>query len=172
MSTLSLKELHQRIAKQDAELLDLRQKLEARQTQFASLNQRRQALQAELQEVEKELAEVAAGKQGSPVVPRLVPKKKSAPKPSVTQKGTAPLSLPALIVSIVSEATGPVTTQQLIVRVKQRGFQSKSANFSNMLKTRTYELVKKGLLKPAGDQPGFVLAKSSTKFAPKAKLAR
>jgi hypothetical protein len=172
MSDLSLKDLHERIAKQNAELQRLRQELEARQSQFASLNQRRQVLQVELQQVEKELATVANGKKGTLIAPRNVLKKKHGAKPSVVQKETTQLSLPALIASIVREASGPVTAQQLIVEVKQRGFKSKSANFANMLKTRTYELVKKGLLQRAGDTPGFIPAKSNTKTAQKAKQAK
>jgi chromosome segregation ATPase len=93
MADLSLKDLHQRIAKQDAELQRLRQELEARQSQFATLNKRRQVLQAELQQVEKELAAVAAGKKASSPPSKAVLKKKPAAKTPVAPKETAALSL-------------------------------------------------------------------------------
>ncbi|MFL5242466.1 MAG: hypothetical protein ACJ8FY_10195 [Gemmataceae bacterium] len=169
MPPLSLKGLHQRIAKHDAELQGLRQELEARQSQFASLNQRRQALQAELKRVEKELAAVAGGKKASNVAPKNAHTKNPVAKPSVAQKKTASLSLPAMIVSIIQEAGQPLTVQQLVVQVKKRGFRSTSTNFAKMLQTRVYDLLKKGLVVRSADQSGFVIAKSGNKSAQKAK---
>jgi septal ring factor EnvC (AmiA/AmiB activator) len=160
MSALSLKDLHQRIVKQDADLQRLRQELAARQSQFASLNQRRQKLQMELLQVEKELAAVAAGKKASSVAAMNGSKMKPGAKPSVPSKKTAPLSLPAMIVAIIGEAGRPLSVQQLVAQVKQRGFRSTSANFDKMLKTRLYDLLKKGLIKRTVDQSGFVLARS------------
>ena len=171
MSDLSLKDLHQRIANQDAELQRLRQELEARQSQFATLNKRRQLLQAELQQIEKELAAVAAGKKASPLPSKAVPKKKPAAKPSATPKGTASLSLPALLVFLIREADRPLTLHELVAQVKKRGFKSTSTHFAKMLQTRVYDLLKKGLVVRAPDQSGFVLAKSGNKPAPRAKPA-
>ena len=96
MSAFSLNELHDRIAKQDAELQRLRQELEARQSQFAALNQRRQTLQAELHQVEKELAAVAAGSKASPLPPKAASKKKPAAKPSAAAKVNTSLSFTRL----------------------------------------------------------------------------
>jgi septal ring factor EnvC (AmiA/AmiB activator) len=169
MSDLSLKDLHQRIANQDEELQRLRQQLEARQSQFATLNKRRQVLQAELQQVEKELAAVAAGKKASPLPSKAVSKKKPAAKPSVAPKETASLSLPALLVNLIREAQRPLTLQELVAQVKKRGFKSTSANFAKMLHVRVYDLLKKGLVVRSPDQSGFVIAKSRNKSAQKAK---
>jgi septal ring factor EnvC (AmiA/AmiB activator) len=171
MPALSLKDLHQRIAKQDAELQTLRQELEARQNQFASLNQRRQTLQAELQQVEKELAAVAEGRKTSLLPPKTAHTKKSAAKPSPAPKVTTSLSLPALIISLTRDANRPLTLQELVAKVKQRGFRSTSTNFAKMLQTRVYDLLKKGLLVRAPDHSGFVIAKSGNKPAPTAKSA-
>jgi septal ring factor EnvC (AmiA/AmiB activator) len=169
MSAFSLKDLHQHIANQDAELQRLRQQLEARQSQFATLNKRRQVLQAELQQVEKELAAVAAGKKASPLPSKAAPKKKPAAKPSVAPKETASLSLPALLVFLIREADRPLGMQELVAQVKKRGFQSTSANFAKMLQTRVYDLLKKGLVVRSADQSGFVIAKSGNISASKAK---
>jgi TolA-binding protein len=163
MSAFSLNELHDRIAKQDAELQRLRQELEARQSQFAALNHRRQTLQAELQQVEKELAAVAAGGKASPLQPKAAPKKKPATKPSAAPKETASLSLAALLVYVIRDANRPLTLQELVAHVKKRGFQSTSTNFAKMLQTRVYDLLKKGLIMRAPDQSGFILSKSGNK---------
>ena len=169
MSDLSLKDLHQRIAKQDAELQRLRQELESRQSQFATLNKRRQVLQAELLQVEKELAAVAAGKKASPLPSKAVPKKKSAAKTPVALKETAALSLPALLVVLIREAGRPLSLHDLVAQVKKRGFQSTSTNFAKMLKTRVYDLLKKGLIVRAPDQSGFIISKSGNKSTPRTK---
>ena len=169
MAALSLKDLHQRIAKQDAKLKKLRQELEGRQSQFAALNQRRQTLQAELQQVEKELAAVAAGKKAPPLTSKSVPKKKPATKPPSAPKEAASLSLPALLVYLIREANRPLTLQELVAQVKKQGFESTSTNFAKMLQTRVYDLLKKGVVVRAADQSGFVLSKSGNKSATKAK---
>ncbi len=168
MSDLSLKTLKQRIAQQDAELNRLRQELEGRQTELTSLQQRKQALLAELQQVERQLVAVAEGKSAFRKTPKNVPTKKPATKLAVlskapssgAQKATS-VSLPALVIAVVREAGEPVSVQQLVGEVKKRGFQSKSADFAKMVQVRVYELVKKGLLKRAPDQSGFVPAKTN-----------
>jgi septal ring factor EnvC (AmiA/AmiB activator) len=169
MSAFSLKDLHDRIAKQDAELKRLRQELNSRQSQFATLNQRRQTLQAELQHVEKELASVAVGSNASHLPPKVAPKKKPAAKSSVATKESTSLSLPALLVNVIREAERPLTLQELVAQVKKRGFRSTSANFAKMLYVRVYDLLKKGLVARAPDQSGFILSKSGNKSAPKTK---
>jgi hypothetical protein len=170
MSDLSLKDLHQRIANQNAELQRLRQQLEARQSQFATLNKRRQVLQAELQQVEKELAAVAEGKKVNPIAPKKAPKKKPAGKTGAMPNEAASLSLPALILGLSREANRPLTLQDLVARIKQRGFRSASTDFAKMVQTRIYDLLKKGLLKRAPDHSGFVPTKAGTKPIPKAKV--
>jgi hypothetical protein len=125
-------------------------------------------LQAELQQVETELAAVAEGKKASPLSPKAVSKKKPA-KPSVAPKETASLSLPALLVYLIREANRPLTLQDLVAQVKKRGFKSTSTNFAKMLQTRVYDLLKKGLVVRSADQSGFVIAKSGNKSAQKAK---
>jgi septal ring factor EnvC (AmiA/AmiB activator) len=168
MSAFSLNELHQRIAKQDAELQRLRQELKARQSEFATLNQRRQTLQAELHQVERELAAVAEGKNATLLPPKAAPKKKPVAKPSAAPKETVSLSLPALLVYVIREANRPLTLLELVAQVKKRGFRSTSTNFAKMVQTRVYDLLKKGLVVRAADQSGFVLAKSG-KLASKSR---
>ena len=178
MSDLSLKTLQQRIVRQDAELNRLRQELEGRQTELTSLQQRKQTLLAELQQVERQLVAVAEGKSVFRKTPKNGSTKKPANKPPVLStkapssraQKAASLSLPALVIAVIREAGEPVTVQQLVGEVKKRGFQSKSADFAKMVQVRVYELVKKGLLKRAPDQSGFVPAKTN-KLAKNARRA-
>jgi hypothetical protein len=61
---------------------------------------------------------------------------------------------------MIQAAGQPLTVRQLAEEAKRRGFRSTSGNFAKMVETRTYDLLRKGILQRASGQLGFVLAKS------------
>jgi hypothetical protein len=166
MPTLSLDAIQQRIAERHSELQTLRRELETRQNRLQTLNQRKQELQAKLQQVEAEMAVVAAGAKRPQTAPPKAPSKKSASKSSTASKSSQP-SLPALLVAALRSAGRPLTAKHLVQEVKRRGFKSSSADFPKMVETRLWDLKKKGVAQRAVDQPGYVLAPSSTGPVPK-----
>src|SRR5689334_1710010 len=67
-----------------------------------------------------------------------------------------------LIVTLLREARRPLTVKELSQEMKRRGFQSQSSNFSKMLANRARELKRKGVLRGAVGQPGYVLAQPTS----------
>jgi hypothetical protein len=162
MPSLSLEDIHRRIAQRDTELQALRQQLAARQSQLTSLTQRRQELQGQLQQVDGEMAAIAAGKRSTGTRPQV---STPAPKPGTTSTQTQP-ALPALLVSILREAGRSLTVTQLAEEAKRRGFQSSSGNFATVVQARVQDLRKRGSVQRAADGPGYTLIQTA-----KAKLA-
>jgi hypothetical protein len=160
MPNLPLEDLQRRINQRDSELQRLRQELESRQNQLDTLTQRKQELQAHLQQVEAEMASIAAGTQRPTAALPNPSLKRPAPKAPETGK-PASGSLPALIIAMIRETGGPLTVKQLAQEAKRRGFKSKSRIFHNIVETRAYDLKRKGILQRAADQPGFILAEST-----------
>jgi hypothetical protein len=163
MAKLSLEDLQRRINLRDSELQQLRQALEARQNELAALNQRKQELETNLRQVDAEIATLVAGKRPPAIVPQ-------APPITLGREPIAPtesthLSLPALLVEIVRQASGPMTVKQLADEAKRRGAQSASSKFPRVVQTRVYALVQKSVLKRAADHSGFVLGRSAPKQA-------
>jgi hypothetical protein len=167
MANLSFEDLQRQIAVRDSELKKLRQELESRQSQLAGLTQRKQALHAQLEQIEAEMAALGAGTrplQTTPPKPtRKKPTKKSSPARRPARK-----SLPDLIIAMVQKADHPMTVSQLAAEAQALGFKSNSRDFGNVVKTRTYDLKKKGLLERATSSPGFVLAHHTNGQAQKA----
>jgi exonuclease VII large subunit len=171
MPTLSLDAIQQRIAQRDAELQRLRRELEARQSRLQALTQRKQELQAKLQQIEAEMAAVAAGAKRPHALSRKpTPKKPALPSSGAGKPGKP--SLPSLLVSVIRSAGRPLTAKHLVQEVKRRGFKSRSAHFTKMVKTRLWDLKKQGVVQRAPDQPGYVLAASSNGPVPKPGLAK
>jgi hypothetical protein len=171
MPDLSLENLQRRINLQDSELQRLRQELESRQTQLDTLTQRKRELQAHLQQVEAEMASIAAGTRRPAAASAKPSLKRQAPKRPPTRK-PASGSLPALIIAMIRETGGPLTVKQLALEAKRRGFKSTSRNFPKIVETRTYDLKRTGILQRAADQSGFILAQSTNGQAPAATPAR
>jgi hypothetical protein len=71
-------------------------------------------------------------------------------------------TLTQLIVTLVGEAGRPLTVKEMGQELKRQGYQSQSRNVPKMLGVRAGELKKKGILRAAVGQPGFVLAQPST----------
>jgi hypothetical protein len=181
MNTTPLNDLARRITNQEAELQKLRREFEERQRKLASLTQRKEALQAQLRLIEAESAVLVAGVPRKTTVPRPKPTKaaKRQPanngksrltKPPAPSRNSEPeLTLPHLIVRIVQEARGPLTVTHIAKEALRRGFTSTSSNFQKMVAIRLHELRRKGLLRPADGQAGFVLGKSSRSQAASAR---
>jgi hypothetical protein len=180
MNRTPLNDLARRISNREAELQRLRCEFEERQRTLASLSQRKEALQAQIRQIEAETALLVTGKvnlRGSKQVKRA--KRQQARKAKSTlaraivssgRKGpSAGLSLPHLIVKIVQEAHTPLSVNQIAKEALGRGFTSTSSNFSKIVAIRVHELRKKGVLRSADNQSGFVLGKSSRTQAASAR---
>jgi hypothetical protein len=171
MPALSLEAIEHRIAERDSELQSLRRELEARRNRLQALNQRKAELQAKLQQVEGEMAAVAAGTKRPHAGASQATSKKSTSKPSAAGTPSQP-SLPALLVSALRSARRPLTAKHLVQEVKRRGFKSSSAQFTKMVEARLWDLKKQGIVQRAADQPGYILAPSSNGAVPKPSPAK
>jgi uncharacterized protein YhaN len=210
MAPLILDELAQRISQQEAQLQALRRELETRQQQLADLAQRKETLQRQLREIDAESAAITAGNkpsqgrqsqatQAKPEPATVVGTQTRKGAPATGKRQAAPVKvvgaktkpgapgdqpkLPHLLVTILREVGRPLTPRQLAEEAKRRGFQSSSGNFRRLVETRAYDLVRKGVMKRASGQPGFVLAQlqngkvkkvaaGAGKPAPKAKSGK
>ena len=175
MNATPLNDLARRISNQEAELQKLRHEFEDRQRKLASLTQRKEALQAQLRRIEAESAALVTGAPKKSTVGRPTPAKATknqptgkaksssakSPAPSRNSTGKTGLTLPHLIVRIVQEARGAPGISQIAKEALRRGFTSTSGNFEKMVAIRVHELRRKGVLRPAEGQAGFVLGKSS-----------
>ena len=135
-NAIPLHNLAQRINQRQAELEQLRREYAARQGQLHKLTQRKQQLQAQLQEVEAAIAAFGQG-QTSPVKPVKVTK--PAPAKTATavpqNRPAVAISLPKLLVQIVSEAKRPITIKELAGEVVRRQYPSTSKKLPNMSRT-------------------------------------
>jgi hypothetical protein len=165
--------LAQQIARQQAELEALRREYEARQARLADLTRRKQDLQAQLQRVEAEIQATTQGRtSGRALAPAKAAKAKAAPPPvprtpvggqaaAAAVKSVRPQTLPAFLLDLVGRSTGPVTVRQLTQEVVRQKFPTSSGNVPKLVAIKVRELVKRGLLRRAGDRPGVVLAKAA-----------
>jgi hypothetical protein len=193
MAAVLLDDLTQRISQQEAQLQALRRELETRQQHLAQLTQRKEQLLAQLQQIDAEIAGIAGGasavkssqtKVGATQTARparidrqptgngaVAQQAKSKPR-SRTARTDIPRrrngraeqpTLNQLIVTLVAEAGRPVTVKEMCQKLKRRGYQSQSRNFPKMLAVRARELKKKGILRAAVGQPGFVPSTSKSR---------
>jgi hypothetical protein len=183
MNATPLNDLAHRISNQEAELQKLRREFEDRQRKLASLTQRKEALQAQLRQIEAESAALVTGVPRKSTVGRPTPAKATKSQPtrkaksssakssasSRSSKGKIGLTLPNLIVKIVQEARGALGISQIAKEALRRGFTSSSGDFRKMVAVRIHDLRKKGVLRSADGQAGFVLGKSSGKQAVSAR---
>jgi hypothetical protein len=183
MNTTPLNDLARRISNQEVELQKLRREFEERQRKLASLTKRKEALQAQLRQIEAESAALVTGVPKKSTVGRLTPAKATksqstrnaktssakSPASSRSSTGKTGLTLPDLIVRIIQEASGALGISQIAKEALRRGFTSTSGNFPKMVAVRIHDLRRKGVLRPADGQAGFVLGKSSGKQAVSAR---
>ena len=161
MPTVSVpfQDLAERIQQRETELAKLRQELESRRGQLSELTRRKEELQAELAKVEKDIEAV-----GQASVPE--PTASAARTPATTggSKATAKpsdgVSLPTYLVQLVRQAKGPITAKELTEEVVRNKYPTTSKNVHAMVKTRVHDLVRKGVLRRAGDSSGVVLAQA------------
>ncbi len=173
MSTrvIPLQALAQRIDQQQTELEQLRQEYEARQADLRRYNLRKQELQAELVRVEAEIQSLSQGEKPAPGVaakdrppaPQPPVAKASPPKPAPAP--AQPLTLPVLLLQIVRAAKLPMTVKKLTEAVLKRGYQTTSKNLAALVDTRISEMIKKGLVRRADNEPGVVAVRGSAKGA-------
>ena len=188
MTAVLLDDLAQRISQQEAQLQALRRELETRQGQLAELTQRKEQLLTQLQQIDAQIAAIATGAQtvktsrakpGTAKPARTVviggqpagngaaarqaegkPQSRGTPRDGKGGRDgrAGQPSLPDLIVILLREAGRPLTVKELGQEIKRRGFRSQSSNFPKMLAVRARELKRKGVLRAAVGQSGFVLA--------------
>jgi uncharacterized protein YhaN len=166
MSTMSVPfpDLAKRIQQQEADLAKLRQELESRSSQLAQLTKRKDELQAELAKIEAEIGAVTHAT--TPARQVLIGKTPSIPEATKsTTKANGGMSLPAYLVNLVRESKKPITAAELAETVVRNKFPTTSSNLADMVKTRVYDLVKKGVLKRLDDS-GLVLASIATSAKP------
>jgi hypothetical protein len=164
-ATLPLHDLAARINQHETELAQLRQEYQARQTQLTALARRKEELQAQLDQVEAEIAKVdratTAGSPSSKSRPGSPPGAKPAAG-STTGGGAAKdareqISLPQLLICLVRHANKPMSLKDLVEGVTSRKYPTKAKNLNAMIKSRVSDLVRAKLLKRVADQPGVVV---------------
>jgi hypothetical protein len=163
-TAIPLRDLAQRISRQQAELEKLRQEYKARQTQMHELTRRKEQLQAQLQQVDAELRDLDEGRVP---VPKTAPAATAATKPLA--KPTAAVSLAQLVVRIVSKNGGPLTLRELTREVERQKYPTTSNNLFGLVKKRVSELVKKGLLRRAKNHLGVLPSRGLDSPAAKPK---
>jgi hypothetical protein len=175
MNATPLDDLARRITNREAELQKLRREFEERRRHLASLTQRKEALQAQLQRIDTEITALVTGVQRKTAIQRPKPSKSTQSEPAKNAKSksaklpvpsrnsaTEPgLTLPHLIVRIIQEARGALSISQIAEEALRRGFTTSSGNFRKVVAIRVHELGRKGILRPADGQAGYVLGKSS-----------
>jgi hypothetical protein len=157
MPAISVQDLHQQIAERERELKALREELESRKDHVAALIRRKEELRNQLRQVEKELAALSAGAPAATEQPK--PAAPSAPTPGTPAKDRPKLG--EMIVVMLREAGKPMTARQLSEEAHRRGFQSASNDPVKPFEARLQELKKKGTVRRAPGQPGYVLATST-----------
>jgi hypothetical protein len=160
MAAATLQDLAQRISQQEAELLKLRQAFETRQAHLTDLTRRKGELESKLQQIEAEIQGVGNGAKAAPkpVPVAAAPAKPATPKPAT--KSVSGLSLPQMLVKLIKQANRPLTIKELAEELVRHKFPSKTNNLSALIKSRVSELIKRGVLRRAGAQPGVVLDKA------------
>ena len=78
-------------------------------------------------------------------------------------------TLAELLVRIVSQAGNQPTVKDLAAEVARRKYPTTSSNIAALIEKRVSELVKKGLLRRAKDQPGVLPARLPGRAAPASK---
>jgi hypothetical protein len=169
---IPLQELAQRITQQQAELETLRQEYEARQADLRRFTLRKEELQAELLRVNAEIQALAQGgtptaaaaptppTNGQASAKRPVAKASSGTSASVPSQTP---TLPKLLLEIVGTAKAPMTVKTLTEEVLRRNYVTTSKHLASLVDTRISELIKKGLIRRAKNQPGVVAVRTSAK---------
>jgi hypothetical protein len=164
--------LVRRIAKREAELANLRRRLEAR---LSRLNRRREQLRSDLRSVETEIELVGGGVEVDTAVFAMPDQTAPTRKRRLKRKSRKTPSLASELVALVRGANGkPLTLKFITEELIRRDFPSSSKNFQKMVENRAYDLARKRVLRSLPNRGGFVLGKSAGKLrmsSPAAKPA-
>jgi hypothetical protein len=172
-TAVPLENLVQSIARQQFELDALRKELEARQAHLADLKSQKGELEGQLRQLDAVIQAVSQGETALPAAAKAVPAaltsksstpprpKKMAPTPA---KAKPPKKMVDLIVDIVGESKGPITARPLAAELQKRGFFMASPNLLRIVQVRVNDLMREGILRRAGDQPGVVLGKAKSEL--------
>lgn len=151
-SVVSLTDLEQRIADQQAELEALRQEHETRRAMLANLADRKKELEADLRQVEKEIASLTRGKREVPAVKATVARPLQTPTSSKPNRPTSTPKLADVLIKILKEARRPMKVRELSDEIVRRRFPTTSQNIPGLVKSRVQDLFKSGILHRSGDQ--------------------
>jgi hypothetical protein len=158
MPAASLEDLQQQITQRELDLRTLRQELETRQIELTTLTSRKEDLQAQLRQVEAEIAALAASsppQAAAPAVPTAaVPS--TPPPPAQAQPRLADL-----IVTLLRHAGKAMTSRQLRDEALRRGYQTSSRNLAKTIEVRIQELKRQGMVRRATGQSGYLLVPSA-----------
>lgn len=151
----TLDTLHQRIAQHERELKALKEERD----RVGALIRRKEELQNQLQQVETEIAALSSGASATPE------QRKAAAPPAPPPKAPAPKSQPKLgelILVLLRESGKPMTARQLSEAALRRGFQPTAQDPIRSAEVRLQELKKKGAVRRAAGQPGYILAAATS----------
>jgi hypothetical protein len=156
MPATSVESLQQEIRQRERELQQLRQELQSRRDHLTELTRRKEELQNQLQQVEAEIAALATTTQrpqpAKPIIPPHTPGR--------THIKVQP-RLGELIVTMLREASSPMTARQLSEEAGRRGFRAKSQDQVKSMEARLQNLKHQGVVRRASGQPGYVLVPAS-----------
>ncbi len=169
----SLDQVAQRIAEQEAALKALRREYEARKEKLDTLTRRKRELQAQLQQVESQMQDLAgkieshaATKPAPPPAAKPASAPATRPAAAPPAKHAAPaagesVSLPRLLAQILRDKGHPLSNRELTDEVRRRKFPSQSSDLLKQVTTRVSELVRKGILRRTRDAKGVLLPGSA-----------
>lgn len=167
---LSFQGLGQRIEQQEAELAKLRGEFETRKKHLADLTRRKEELHAQLQKIESEIEGVHLSAQTPKAALNHATPKQSAGAKRGPKTRTG-VSLAEFLTDCVRQAKKPITTKELAEELIRTKYPTKSSNIRAMVDTRVGELVTKGILRRAEDQPGVVFSSAPASKQSAAKAA-
>ena len=159
MPPTSFTDLQKQITQRERELEALRQELESRQSHLSELTRRKEELQNQLQQVEKEIASLAAAAAAPGKKPTSATSAapRSSPSPASTEGQPR---MGEWVVILLREANKPMTARQLWEEARKRGFQVASRDPIKALEHRLQDLKHRGIVQRASGQPGFILTAS------------
>jgi hypothetical protein len=158
MPAVSVEDLQQQITQRELELRTLRQELETRQNELSSLASRKEDLQAQLRQVEADIAALAAR---SPLQPAAAAVPTAAVPPTPPPRAQAQPRLADLIVTMLRHAGQAMTSRQLRDEALRRGYQTSSRNLAKTIEVRIQDLKRQGMVRRATGQAGYLLVPSA-----------
>jgi hypothetical protein len=160
MPAVSLEDLQRQISERERELQALREELESRQSQFTELTRRKQELRNQLQQVEEEIAALAAATPATTEQPESAAPLAPPDAAALAHREGQP-RLRDLIVTLLRESRVPMTARQLCEEGQRRGYEPTGRDPVKTIKARLQDLKSQGVVRRASGQPGYILAPSA-----------